>query len=174
MVIWLVGMSGAGKSVIGRATYAKLKEHDPSTVYVDGDEIREIFRHDRGTEPYTIDGRRRNAERIRELCAWLDRQGINVVCAILSIFEETHEWNRQTYSEYFEVFVDAPVEILVERNPKDLYRRAARGEVGDVVGVQIPFEPPRHPDLVIDNGREMVDPEAAAQLILDRVGTGRR
>jgi cytidine diphosphoramidate kinase len=166
MVIWLVGLSGAGKSFIGRALYARMKADDPATVLVDGDEIRAIFRHDLGDAPYTIEGRRQNAERIRELCAWLDRQGINVVCCILSIFEESHEWNRANLERYFEVYVSAPMDVLIQRNPKDLYRRAQSGQMRNVVGVDIPYVPPARPDLVIENGANPVDPEVAANDIL--------
>jgi len=166
MVFWLVGLSGAGKSVIGRALYGRMKREYPATVLVDGDEIRAIFGHDQSDDAYTVEGRRRNAGRIRELCAWLDRQEIHVVCCILSIFEESHEWNRKHLRDYFEVYVTAPMDVLIERNPKDLYRRAARGEMRNVVGVDIEFSPPARPDLVIDNGVEPVDPDAAAQRIL--------
>ena len=166
MVFWLVGLSGAGKSVIGRALHDRLKREDPATVLVDGDEIRAIFGHDQSEAAYTIEGRRRNAERIRALCAWLDRQDIHVVCCILSIFEESHEWNRRHLQDYFEVYITAPMDVLIERNPKDLYRRASRGEMNNVVGVDIEFSPPARPDLVIENGTDPVDPDAAAQQIL--------
>lgn len=167
MVIWLIGLSGAGKSHIGRAVYRRMKRENPATVLVDGDEIRAIFRHDRDEDAFTIEGRRENAERIRELCAWLDSQGINVVCCILSLFEESHRWNRETYGQYFEVYVSAPIDVLKERNPKNLYRRADRGEIRNVVGIDIPFQPPADPDLVIENGTEPVDEEHAAERILE-------
>jgi len=166
LVIWLVGLSGAGKSVIGRQLYKLLKQQEPATVLVDGDEIREVFRHDRSEDDYGVDGRRKNAERIREICAWLDRQDINVVCCILSIFEESHRWNRQNLKDYFEVFVDAPMDVLEKRNPKDLYGKARRGEMKNVVGVDIEFTPPCEPDLVILNGAEPVNADRAAERIL--------
>lgn len=169
MVIWLIGLSGAGKSHIGRTLYRRMKRFNPATVLVDGDEIRAIFRHDRDESAFTIEERRKNAERIRELCAWLDRQGIDVVCCILSLFEESHRWNRETYGEYFEVYVSAPLEVLKYRNPKDLYRRAERGEIRNVVGVDIPFQPPADPDLVIENGVEPVDAERTAERVLEAV-----
>lgn len=167
MVIWLVGMSGAGKSVIGCALYRLLKAQVAATVLVDGDEIRQIFRHDRSEDAYSVEGRRCNAERIREICAWLDRQEINVVCCILSIFEDSHAWNRTNIRDYFEVYVAAPMEVLERRNPKDLYGKARRGELKNVVGVDIPFTPPVNPDLVIENGEDPVDPDQAALMILE-------
>jgi adenylylsulfate kinase len=159
-------MSGAGKSLIGRNVYAQLKAQDPATVLVDGDDIREIFRHDRSDDAYSLEGRRLNAERIRKTCAWLDRQNINVVCCILSVFEDSHDWNRKTYSKYFEVFVDVPFKDLVERHPHDLYGKAQRGEMRNVVGVDIPFAPPANPDLVIENASPFADPEEMARRIL--------
>ena len=166
MVIWLIGLSGAGKSEIGRSVYTQLKRRDPATVLVDGDEIRALFAHECPDDAYTLEGRRLNAERIRAICAWLDRQGMNVVCCILSIFEESHEWNRRTYSSYFEVFVDAPIEELVERSSQDLYRKAQRGEMTNVVGVDIDFRPPSSPDLVITNTAPFEDPDVLAARIL--------
>ena len=165
MVIWIIGLSGAGKTVIGKEVYRQLKAVNPAMVLVDGDDVRDIFRFD-GDDAFTVEGRRRNAMRIRAICAWLDRQGIDVVCCILSIFEDSHIWNRETYSEYFEVYVSAPIGALIERNPKDLYRRARCGEIKNVVGVDIPFTPPVRPDFIIENGVHMVDPEEAARKIL--------
>ena len=167
MVIWLIGLAGAGKSTVGRQVYEKWKESDNATVLVDGDEIREIFRHNRGDEPYSIEGRRQNAERIASLCAWLDRQNINVVCCILSIFEETREWNRREYRSYLEVYLHAPEEVLADR--RHLYNEAKRGKTRNVVGVDIPFTPPQNPDLVFESGPNGQSAEDIAEEILERV-----
>lgn len=164
MVIWLIGLAGSGKTTVGREIYANWKARDRATVFVDGDEVRDIFRHNRGDEPYSVEGRRQNAERIASLCAWLDRQDINVVCCILSIFEETREWNRANYREYFEVYLEAPLSALTSR--RHLYEEAEAGRMRNVVGVDIPFTPPASPDLVIDSGPDGESPEVAAKRIL--------
>lgn len=169
MVVWITGLSGAGKTHIGRALYNDLKNKNRATVLIDGDEVRALFRQDQDDEAYSLAGRRRNAERIRQLCAWLDSQEIDVVCCILSIFEESHVWNRAHFQNYLEVYISAPMEVLIERNPRDLYRRAMRGEIKNVVGVDIPYLPPTYPDLVIENGSEFVDTRNAVQLILDAI-----
>src|SRR3990170_7153602 len=134
MVIWLIGLSGAGKTTIGRHVYELMKKEASNTVIVDGDEIRTIFKHDRGSDPYTIKERRRNADRICEICAWLERQDINVVCSILSIFEESRIWNRHTYSKYFEVYISVTLETLMKRDKKNLYAPALQGKIKNVVG----------------------------------------
>jgi adenylylsulfate kinase len=167
VIIWLVGLSGAGKSAIGSALYRQMKNDNPATVIVDGDEIRKIFGHDRNAKDYSVEGRRLNAERIRELCAWLDRQDIDVICCILSIFPEHLEGNRRLFSSYFEIFVTAPFDDLVERNPKDLYRLAIDGKEQNVVGVDIEFEPPINSDMVIENTRPYKDPTVIAHSIYE-------
>ncbi|AZE08097.1 adenylyl-sulfate kinase [Pseudomonas chlororaphis] len=157
MVIWLVGMSGAGKTTIGRALYASLKVQRPQTVFVDGDEIRALFRHDQRADAYSVAGRRVNAERIQALCGWLDGQGIDVVCCILSMFQDISDDNRQRFSSYREVFVDVPLSTLVSRDNKGLYQSALRGEQSNVVGVDIEYPTPQRPDLVLHNRHEPDD-----------------
>jgi adenylylsulfate kinase-like enzyme len=166
MVIWMVGLSGAGKTTIGRPLYERWKKQASNTVLVDGDEIRKIFKHDQNLDAYTVEGRRVNGERISEICAWLDRQGINVVCCILSIFEDMRIRNRQNFSKYFEVYLSAPMEVLEKRDTKGLYASARRGEQKNVVGVDIPFPPPANPDMVIDTSCEDPDFQALANKIL--------
>ncbi len=162
MVIWLVGLSAAGKTTIGRRLYDMRKRHNGATVLVDGDEIRRIFKHDRHPAAYSVEGRRANAERIVELCAWLDNQGIDVICCVLCIFPDVLEANRQRFSDYFEVFVDVPLEVAERRDVKGVYGPARRGESANVVGLDIPFPRPEGADLVIDNGQEGVDSDVLA------------
>lgn len=170
MVIWLVGMSGSGKSTLGNEMARQLRARVPNTVLVDGDTIRQIFSYDRGADPYTITGRRINAERIAALCEMLDRQGIHVVCCILSIFADMRRANRTRFSRYFEIFMDAPIEVLRRRDIKGLYAAADAGEISNVVGVHIPFEPPSGADMVIDSSGDAPDIPVLAACALARAG----
>jgi len=170
MIVWLVGLSGAGKTTIGRALHHQWQAIDPATVLVDGDEMREIFQHDRTPDAYTLEGRRTNAERIVELCAWLDRQGINAVCSILCIFPDIMAANRQRYSGYFEVFIDAPMAQLEARDGKGLYAAARTGNKTDVAGVDIPFPRPETPDMTFENSTSPLIADAAAEQIMGRLG----
>ena len=170
MVIWLIGMSGSGKTTIGRAIANQLRKLAPNTVLLDGDEIRGVFAYDQGDHPYAIEGRLINAERITALCELLDRQGIHVVCCVLSIFPEMRSGNRHRFSAYFEVFMDAPLSVLESRDVKGLYASARRGEAKNVVGVDIPFPRPDQADMVIDSSGVVDNIEALASQVLRKVG----
>ena len=167
MVIWVIGLAGSGKTTVGREVYKRWKAIDSATVLIDGDEIREIFRHDRGEAPYSVEGRRLNADRIAQMCAWLDRQNINVVCCILSIFEETRDWNRQTYGKYLEVYLDTSEKELAQR--RHLYNEARAGKLRNVVGVDIEFIPPKRPDMVFDTGRTGMAADVIAEQIFANI-----
>ncbi len=148
MIIWLIGLSGSGKSTLGHALYECLKPQTRHLVYLDGDDFREIFCND---VDHTIEGRRKNAERISHFCRVLDQQGIHVVASVLSIFPEWQKWNRDTFSSYFEIFLDIPMNILEARDTKGLYEGARTGRIPNVVGIDIPFPTPARPDLTIDH-----------------------
>ena len=151
MVVWLVGLSGAGKSTIGRQVYNQWKKSELNTVFIDGDEIRALFKHDNDKKDYTIEGRRKNAERIVEICGWLDKQGINIVCCILCIFPDLLKENRSRFDKYLEVYVSSPLDVLRARDTKGLYAGADSGEQKNIVGIDIPFPEPVFPDLILDS-----------------------
>ena len=166
MVIWLVGLSGSGKTSIGREVFKLIKTRKSNVVFIDGDEIRQIMGNDLG---HSLVDRRRNADRISKFCKFLDSQGIDVVCAILSIFEESRIWNRQNITNYFEVFLSVSMEVLKTRDKKGLYEKALRGDIKDVVGVDLEFSPPSNPHLVIDNNVCLESYEDPANKIIEAV-----
>jgi cytidine diphosphoramidate kinase len=170
MIIWLVGLSGAGKTTIARELHRQWQAKDPATVLIDGDEIREIFKHDQNPAAYTPAGRRINGERIAAMSAWLDAQNINAVVSILCIFPDLLAANRTRFHSYYEVFVDAPLAALEARDGKGLYAAARAGRMADVVGVQIPFPAPEQPDLVINNDGPSLDAPLVATDILSKAG----
>ena len=116
MVIWLIGLAGVGKTSIGKALSAKLKESRSSTVFIDGDDVRQIMGGDLG---YALEDRRKNGWRICRLCNYLDQQGIDVVCATLSQFHEQQSWNRRDESQEIE-HAEPPRSLLIRRHPKPL------------------------------------------------------
>ena len=115
---------------------------DETIVSLDGDILRELWGNDLG---HDLESRRKNAQRICRLCQFLDQQGLNLVCAVLSIFPESREWCRQNLSSYYEVFIDAPLNQVMERDVKGIYARYKRGEVIDVAGLDLDFPTPKTP-----------------------------
>lgn len=147
MVIWLTGLSGAGKSTVAQSLCQQLKKIEPNTVLVDGDVVRRLCGTDQSAQDYNLTARRLNAERIVEFCLWLDNQGMNVVCAILCLFDDIMINNRKRFSSYFQVHLQASLLTLQNRDPKGLYARASRGEVGEIVGIDFPYLKPSTNDL---------------------------
>lgn len=154
MVVWLCGLSGSGKTTVGRLIYARVKPKVPNLVLVDGEDVRIAFGDDLGHDQ---EGRRRNSLRIANLCQLLDRQGIHVVCCAMTIAPEAQVSNRRHIRDYYEVFLDVSVDVLAARDPKGIYRRARAGQLSNVCGVDIPYAPPAHPSLLIDNNPPLDD-----------------
>ncbi len=169
MIVWICGLSGSGKSTIGRALHAKWQQADPATVLLDGDEIRAILNlttsHD-----YHADARRAVTKQMARIAQWLDGQGINVVVTNISIDPNQLLEQRGQFRDYFEVFVDVPVEVLALRDEKNLYQPALRGEKVDVVGIDIAYSRPLQPDLVIDNASFATAPDEWAEQIAESAG----
>jgi len=168
VIIWLTGLSASGKTTIGRHIYDLWNVEEPSTVIVDGDEIRNILKATTGDNAYTKQGRFYIAERYCDLCAWLDRQDVNVICCTISSFEELRKKNRRTLSKYFEVYIKAPMETLYARDQKNLYAPAIAGKIENVYGVDMAFTPPDAPDMVVDNSQNLTDLTPIARDILKR------
>lgn len=147
MVIWVTGLSGSGKTTLCAAIYGLLKPGMSHLVKLDGDEIRAAFGDDLS---HAEMDRVRQIKRIQRIAAMLSAQGLVVLVAALYSHPELLAWNRANLPGYFEIYVKADLGFLSSRDPKGLYGQVRRGEVIDVVGVDIPWHPPERPDLVID------------------------
>jgi len=163
MVIWIIGLSGSGKTTLANLVTEQLRSEGRKVVLLDGDVIRELFQND---VDHSIEGRRRNAERLSHLTRFIASQGVDVVAAVLSIFPEWRAWNRTNVPKYREVYLRVSMDTLRRRETKGLYARAFRGELHDVVGVDIPFPEPESPDLVLDNNKDRVDFDDMIKAIL--------
>lgn len=162
MVIWLCGLSGAGKSTIGALLYSKLKMSFPNLVLLDGDELRSAYN---GRTGYTKDDRDENSTTIANLCAILDSQNIHVIVCAVTISQDAQKLNRDRFSAYFEIFVDATLDTLKARDPKGIYAAAVAGEIKNVAGVDQNYAPPANPHLAIDNNIALSD----VSLIVDKI-----
>ena len=166
MVIWLIGLSGSGKTTLAEKIVSDTNKKINNIVLIDGDVIREIFGNDLG---YSMQDRLLNAKRICQLSKFLDEQGVNVVCAILSIFPKTREWNRKNIKNYYEVFIDTPIDTLIKRDSKGIYGKYMRGEMSDVAGMDLKFTIPNQSDLIIDNSQSKKNLLSYADGIVERI-----
>lgn len=165
-VYWITGLSGAGKTTIGKLLYAKLKKEYSNTVFLDGDILRGVFGNEFG---YSEEDRRRCAMRYARLCAMLQTQDLNVVCCTISMFESVRNWNRENINNYKEIYVKVSMETLMNRDQKGLYSGRAGQQREEVVGIHMNFEEPRYSDLVLQNDGEKT-PEEQVEEILRNCG----
>ena len=139
MVIWIIGLSGSGKTYLSKKIYKKLKG---KKILVDGDEVRKYITY---KLKYTKIDRERNSIIISDLCKFLEKQGFTVICSILSIFKAHQKKNRKKFKNYFQIYLKNDLEILKKRNKKNIYSK------NNVVGNKINFPKPYKSDLVVDN-----------------------
>ena len=148
-VIWITGLSGAGKTTLAREISAILKDQLPAVVMLDGDELREIFGADQvGKTNHTRESRLALSMRYSYLCKMLSSQGLTVVIATISLFSQVHAWNRMNFNNYFEVYLKVPIEELQRRDPKGIYSRYYSGEISNVAGLDFSIDEPKYPDFI--------------------------
>ncbi|MCP3902006.1 MAG: adenylyl-sulfate kinase [Planctomycetes bacterium] len=164
-VVWITGLSGAGKTTLARAVTARLRGGGQPAVMIDGDDLRKLHRRDLSHSPAD---RLENARRIGRLAQFLSAQRVNVVVATISLFHEVHEWNREHLERYLEVYLHASIDFLERRDPKGLYRRAREGLISEVAGVDLAFEEPLRPDLRFDSEKEL-EPEVLVDRVLNEL-----
>lgn len=160
MVIWVAGLSGAGKTTVCRLLYDRLKPSMPALIMLDGDTVREAFGHDLG---YSEADRVKQVSRVQRVARLLSDQGLVVIVALVYAHPDLLAWNRQHIADYFEVLLDAPLDLVRRRDAKGLYALALKGEVRDLVGHDIPWHRPAAADLVLNAADQ--SPEALAGAI---------
>ncbi len=162
-VFWITGLSGAGKTTIGKLFFEKYKLDYSNTVFLDGDELRKAVADDLG---YSEDQRRKCAMRYSRLCKLLSDQGINVVICTISMFQDVRDWNRNNITGYKEIYIRVPMEVLIKRDQKGLYSGTTSEKDKTVAGVNFKFEEPLNPDIVVDNDGTS-SPESIADMLIN-------
>ena len=162
-VVWLTGIPAAGKTTIANLAESKLHELGHATYLLDGDDVRHGLNRDLG---YTDADRIENIRRISEVAKLMVDGGLIVLVALSSPFRSQRRLARELMAddEFVEVYVNTPLDVAEQRDPKGLYRKARRGELKNFTGIDSPYEAPEDPDLEIYTPRCEPD-EAADQLI---------
>ena len=153
-VIWLTGLSGSGKSTIANALEKKLFISGIQSYVLDGDNLRLGLNKDLG---FTPEDRAENVRRVAEVAKLFVDAGLVVITALVSPFESDRNQAKSIFEdgEFFEVFVNTPVEICIARDPKGLYVKANKGEIPNFTGVGQSYEIPSHPDVVLDGTADL-------------------
>jgi bifunctional enzyme CysN/CysC len=161
-VLWFTGLSGAGKSTIANIVESKLQARGVHTVMLDGDNVRHGLNKDLG---FTAGDRVENIRRVAEVARLMTDAGLIVLCSFISPFRAERALARDLAApgEFFEVFVDAPLEAVIARDPKGLYKRALAGEIKNFTGVDQPYEAPENAEIVLSSASE------TAEALADRV-----
>jgi bifunctional enzyme CysN/CysC len=148
-IVWFTGLSGSGKSTIANLLEARLHASGVHTYLLDGDNVRHGLNRDLG---FTEVDRVENIRRVAEMARLMADAGLVVLVSFISPFRAERELARDRADDidFVEVFVDTPLEVAEQRDPKGLYAKARRGEMRNFTGIDSPYEAPEQPDVRID------------------------
>lgn len=149
--VWFTGMSGAGKTTLGKMLEEELRSKGIKVERLDGDVVRQDLCRDLG---FSAEDREKNIERVALVARILNRNGICVVASFITPYGRMRRFCREQVGRYAEVYVRCPLEVLVRRDVKGLYKRALAGELTGFTGVSDPFEEPENPDAIVDTSQE--------------------
>ena len=170
LLIWFTGLSASGKSTIAGALEQILTQQGYHTYLLDGDNVRHGLCKDLG---FSDQDRKENIRRVGEVARLAVDAGLITLAAFISPFQADRQIARDILpeGEFIEVFVDAPLDVCQQRDPKGLYAKALNGEIKQFTGIDSPYEPPVNPEVHIEAGNQSVA-ESVNQLLeyLDRSG----
>ncbi|MBU6950610.1 adenylyl-sulfate kinase [Hahella sp. HN01] len=162
-LIWFTGLSGSGKSTLSNALDIELHKRRYHTYVLDGDNVRHGLNKDLS---FSDSDRIENIRRVAEASKLLVDAGIIVMTAFISPFKADRDMVRTLFAdgEFTEVFVNTPLHICEQRDPKGLYQKARKGDIKNFTGIDSPYEPPEHPNIVVDTSKESTE-ESIAKII---------
>jgi adenylyl-sulfate kinase len=154
VTVWFTGMSGAGKTALAVPLEQELRRRGLKVERLDGDIVRESLTRDLG---FTKEDRDRNIERVTFVAKLLTRNGVIVLCSFISPYRAVRAKVAKEVGNFVEVYCYAPLETLIERDVKGLYKKALAGEIENFTGVSDPYEPPENPDVTTDSSTESIE-----------------
>jgi len=159
--LWLTGLSGSGKTTITNEIIQKLRHEKRKVEIIDGDFIRENLNSDLGFSDEDII---KNNEKIIFLCKLLNKNGIITLVSVITPFESIRQKARNEINNYFEIFVNCPLEECIKKDVKELYKKAIDNQIKDFIGIHKPYEEPKNPDLILNTNKETIG-ESTTKLI---------
>ena len=170
--IWMTGLPSSGKSTLAFTLEHALVQRSRLTYVLDGDNVRHGLNKNLS---FSAEDREENIRRIGEVAKLFSDAGFITITSFISPYRKDREIARRVHDEaglfFVEIFIDAPIEICEQRDPKGLYKKARRGEIRGFTGIDDPYEPPENPELIIKSG-ELTPQEGAMKLLGDLVEKG--
>jgi adenylyl-sulfate kinase len=164
--LWFTGLSGAGKSTLSQLVGQRLCRHGARVELLDGDIVRTRLSKGLG---FSKEDRDENIRRIGFVCELLTRHGVIAIAAAISPYRAIRDELRASIENFVEIHVTCPIEILIARDVKGLYKKALAGEIPQFTGITDPYEPPLRPELVVDSSRE--SPEESCRRVWQTLET---
>lgn len=152
--IYITGLSGAGKSTLSKKVVEYLKNKGEKVQLIDGDIVRESLE---GMFGYTKEERIKSSRVDRLICKLLNENGVIAIVATICGHNEIREKNKSYLKNYYEIFLSCPIQSCIEKDVKGLYKKALSGEEKNVIGIDIPYDIPEKPDLIIDTSKTNVE-----------------
>lgn len=166
-VVFLTGLSGAGKTTIAEAVAARLREKNIYPVLLDGDEIRKKIQLT-GFDEAT---RKKHNLDVGRMAAEAEAEGNIVIVALISPYADTRNEIRKMCSRFIEVYVSTSISVCIRRDPRGLYKKALAGELKDFTGISAPYFPPANPELIFDT--DLLSAADCASVIITTIANGR-
>ena len=159
-VLWLTGLSGAGKTTIAEALYQRLDAMGVGYVRLDGDVLRGVFPN----TGFSKEARDEHIRRVGFMASRLEHHGVIVIASFISPYREARQFVRNLCDNFIEVHVKASLEECRKRDVKGLYEKVANGEIKNFTGIDDPYEAPENPEIVVDTVNQTVD-ESVSQIM---------
>ncbi|MDX2242840.1 MAG: adenylyl-sulfate kinase [Leptolyngbyaceae cyanobacterium bins.302] len=153
VILWLTGLSGAGKTTIAQHLEHKLRSRDRPVELLDGDGIRQNLSKGLG---FSREDRDNNVRRVGYVANLLSRNGVIVIVALISPYRSVRDELRSTLNNFVEIYVNAPLEVCEARDVKGLYAKARSGQIQSFTGIDDPYEVPLNPDITCHTAEETV------------------
>jgi len=161
VTVWFTGLSGSGKTTIAQHLEQELRRRGLKVERLDGDIVRQGLTRDLG---FSKEDRDKNIERVTFVARLLTRNDVIVLCSFISPYRARRDLSRQEIGQFVEVYVECPLEVLIQRDVKGMYRKALAGEIKEFTGISDPYEPPENPEIVCHTAEETVEQSAAKVL----------
>lgn len=162
--LWFTGLSGAGKTTLAQRIETELRQRGLKVELLDGDVVRTNLSKGLG---FSKEDRDTNIKRIGFVCKLLTRNGVIAIASAISPYREVRDYVRNDIGDFIEVYVKCPLEVLVQRDVKGLYKKALAGEIANFTGVSDPYEEPLNPEVLVESDKETVD--QSVNKILDKL-----